>query len=177
MNTTAVKHPRVLVAVASKHGGTQDIAYTIARVLMGWGIVADVKNVETDGDIDGYQAVVLGSAVYRGSWLKSAIQFVNEHAKELASRPTWLFSSGPVGDPLRPEPGEAVSVDDIMAKTKAREHHIFAGRLDRRNLSVVERTIIKGIGVENGDFRDWYDVGTWAVKIAKELRRSRDART
>ena len=166
-----IKHPKVLVAVASKHGGTQDIAYGIARILMGWGLKADVKNIETDADINGYEAVILGSAVYRGSWLKPAINFVNCYASELSSRPTWLFSSGPVGTPLKPEPEEAVKIGEIMAKTKAREHHVFTGRLDKRNLSLTERSIVKMVGVKDGDWRDWQDVGSWAVKIAKQLRK------
>lgn len=171
MSSVAIKYPKVLVAVASKHGGTQDIAYGIARILMGWGIVADVRNIETDGEVDGYEAVILGSAVYRGSWLKSARQFVNKHAAELATRPTWLFSSGPIGKPLKPQFDEAVQIGEIIAKTKAREHHVFTGKLDKRNLNLAERSIIKAIGLEEGDWRDWNDVGTWAVKIAKELRK------
>ncbi|HLG90671.1 MAG TPA: flavodoxin domain-containing protein, partial [Candidatus Saccharimonadales bacterium] len=85
---------KVLVAVASKYGGTQEIAYVISKIMSKCGIDTDVKNIETDSDIASYDAIVLGSAVYHGNWLKSARDFVDKHAEELASRPTWLFSSG-----------------------------------------------------------------------------------
>jgi menaquinone-dependent protoporphyrinogen oxidase len=164
---------KVLVAVASKHGGTQEIAYGIGQVLSGHGLTTDVKNVETDGDIGKYQAVILGSAVYRGSWLKSAKHFVNKHRDELTARPVWLFSSGPVGDPLRPKPKDSVQVEEIMSKTKAREHHVFAGRLDRRSLNLSERAMIKTVGSSEGDFREWGDVIAWATEIAHALQRSK----
>jgi menaquinone-dependent protoporphyrinogen oxidase len=53
-----------------------------------------VRPVEQVGDLSGYTEVVLGSAVYVGRWLEPARRFVEEHADELAARPTWLFSSG-----------------------------------------------------------------------------------
>ena len=164
---------KVLVAVASKHGGTQEIAYGIGQVLSGRGINADVKNIETDGDIGKYQAVILGSAVYNGSWLKIAKKFVAKHGDELATRPTWLFSSGPVGDPLIPKPRESVEIDKIMAKTKAREHHVFAGRLDKDRLGFTEKTVVRTIGAKEGDFRQWGDVIAWATEIAHDLQRSK----
>ncbi len=92
----------VLVAAASKYGATQEIAEAIGRVLAECGVGAEVMRVEDVGDVTGYEAVVLGSAVYMGSWLEPARRFVEEHGDELAALPTWLFSSGPTGDPPRP---------------------------------------------------------------------------
>jgi menaquinone-dependent protoporphyrinogen IX oxidase len=54
-------------------------------------------------EVDGYDAVVLGSAVYAGHWLKPAREPVGRLGTFLADRPVWLFSSGPVGDPPKPE--------------------------------------------------------------------------
>jgi len=78
---------------------------------------------------------VLGSAVYMGNWLESAREFATEHAEELAARPTWLFSSGPTGDPPRPSADKAVSIDPIIAAVTPRDHRLFAGKLDRHQLS------------------------------------------
>jgi len=49
--------------------------------------------------VDGFDAVVLGSAVYAGHWLKPARELVDRSRDALAARPVWLFSSGPIGDP------------------------------------------------------------------------------
>jgi len=87
----------VLVAVASKHGATQEIAEAIGRVLAERGVGADVMRVDDVTDATGYEAVVLGSAVYMGNWLEPARRFVEDHADELAAQPTWLFSSGRPG--------------------------------------------------------------------------------
>jgi menaquinone-dependent protoporphyrinogen oxidase len=49
--------------------------------------------------IDGYDAMIIGSAVNMGHWLDHAKQLVNRFGDALAGRPVWLFSSGPVGKP------------------------------------------------------------------------------
>ena len=43
--------------------------------------------------------MVLGSAVYAGRWLEPAREYAATHAGGLRTRPTWLFSSGPIGEP------------------------------------------------------------------------------
>ena len=90
----------VLVTAASKHDATLEIAERIGADLAESGLDVDVRNVEEVADLAGYEAVVLGSGVYLGNWLKSARRFIDIHAVELAQRPTWLFASGSiVGDP------------------------------------------------------------------------------
>jgi menaquinone-dependent protoporphyrinogen oxidase len=94
---------RVLVTAASKYGATAEIAAAIAESLAGHGLEATVLSPEEVKGVDGYDAVVVGSAVYAGHWLKPARELVERHAGVLAGRPVWLFSSGPVGDPPKPE--------------------------------------------------------------------------
>jgi menaquinone-dependent protoporphyrinogen oxidase len=57
---------RVLVVAASRHGGTLGIAEVVAAALCDAGLSADLVALtgETDPDPGGYDAVVLGSAVY-----------------------------------------------------------------------------------------------------------------
>ena len=121
----------VLVTAASRHGSTQEIAEAIGRTLSDRGVAASVVPIADVTDLDGYDAVIVGSAVYMGHWLESAQMFVEQHSEPLSSRPTWLFSSGPIGDPPRPKEPEAVDVDEIVANTQAKEHHLFAGRVDK----------------------------------------------
>lgn len=40
-------------------------------------------------------------------------------------------SSGPVGDPPKPEAGQAVQIEPLMATTKARGQRLFAGNIDK----------------------------------------------
>jgi menaquinone-dependent protoporphyrinogen oxidase len=159
----------VLVAAASKHGATAEIAEAIGRALRESGVSADVRPVEQAGDLSGYTEVVLGSAVYVGRWLKPARLFAEKHAEELAARPTWLFSSGPVGDPPKPEAGQAVQIEPLMTMTKARGHRLFAGKIDKGKLGFGERAVTRALRVAEGDFRDWTEITAWATTIARAI--------
>ena len=69
---------RVLVVVASKHGSTYEIAAAIAEELRGAQFTVDLHDLQAEGgvgDLAGYHAVVLGSAIYAGSWLPAARAF------------------------------------------------------------------------------------------------------
>ena len=156
---------RVLVTAATKYGATAEIAAAIAEVLGEHGLEAMVLPPEQVEEVDGYDAVVVGSAVYAGHWLKPARELVEGHARDLVGRPVWLFSSGPVGDPPKPEE-DPVDVADLLAATGAREHRVFAGKLVRKQLSFPERAIVSALRVPEGDFRDWTEIRQWATGIA-----------
>jgi menaquinone-dependent protoporphyrinogen oxidase len=96
---------RVLVTAASRHGATHEIAEAIARGLVQRGVEAEALPTEELESLEGYDALVVGSAVYVGRWLEPARDLVEANAAALASRPVWLFSSGPLGPPddLKPE--------------------------------------------------------------------------
>ncbi len=159
---------QVLVAVASRHGATREIADAIAEVLQGSGFEVDVADPDDVETLDPYGAVVLGSSVYVGRWAASARAFVDRFAGRLAQRPVWLFSSGPVGSPPAPA-GEPDEVPALVTRLHARGHRTFAGRLDRAGLALAERAVVALVQAENGDFRSWLDVQDWAMGVAKEL--------
>lgn len=159
----------VLVAAASRYGSTAEIAAEIGRVLTERGVRADVAKIDDVESLEGYDAVVLGSAVYVGQWLEPARAFVDGHADELAERRTWLFSSGPVGDPPKPDADQAVRVDEIVAKTKAADHHLFAGKVDRTVLGFGERAVVTAVRAKTGDYRDWDEIRRFAERIADEV--------
>jgi menaquinone-dependent protoporphyrinogen oxidase len=159
----------ILVAVATKYGATREIAEAIGRRLSDRGLEVVVRSIEDVDDVAPFEAVVLGSAVYAGRWLEQARRFVEKRAVELAERPTWLFSSGPIGDPPRPHEQEAVQIDTIAAATRARAHRVFAGRLDKGLLSFAERAIVFAFRAAEGDFRDWEAIAAWADEIADAL--------
>lgn len=166
-----MRAPRVLVAAASRHGATSGIAETIAWRLARAGLhtlAADADDVRT---LAGWDAVVLGSGVYMGRWLPSARHVVEHLGDELRRRPVWLFSSGPVGDPPEPAGERAFDASELVASSGAREHVLFAGRLDRDRLTLPERAVVRVVGAAEGDFRDWDAVAAWADGIASDLPR------
>lgn len=164
---------RVLVSAASRHGSTREIAERIGAVLRERSADApapevDVIPPDAVADVDGYDALVLGSAVYMGRWLDSALRLSRRYAQDRRDRPVWLFSSGPVGDPLKPDQ-QPVDVGSVVSVTRAREHRTFAGVLDRHRLSFGERAVVAALRAPYGDFRDWAAVEAWARDIAAGL--------
>jgi len=159
----------ILVTAASKHGATMEIAEAIGRGLSGAGHAAVVRPVGEVQDLTGFGAVVLGSAVYMGRWLEPARSFAADNAAALPAVPVWLFSSGPIGEPPRPEAGKAVDVAGLMETTGARAHQLFAGRLDRHRLGFGERAVMVAFGAKDGDFRDWDAIAAWAGEIAASV--------
>ncbi len=97
----------VLVAYASRHGATQGIADHIAEKLRQLGKQAEARPVEEVLDPSNYDVFVIGSAVYYGSWLKEATEWVHRHQGALAGHPVWLFSVGPLGTEVKDSCGLA----------------------------------------------------------------------
>ena len=165
--------PRVLVTAASQHKATAEIAQAIGQALTEQGLNVAVIPPAEVRSLDGYDAVVIGSAVYVGHWLDAAKDFVLRFADALDDRPVWLFSSGPVGKPsgkLAQSMGQdPVDLPEMIAATHAREHRMFAGKLDRKQLSLFQRASLLVFRSLEGDFRDWGAVRQWAEGIAGQL--------
>jgi menaquinone-dependent protoporphyrinogen oxidase len=163
----------VLIAAASKHGATDEIAARIGTRLVERGIDVELKNLGQVVDVSGYDAFVIGSGIYLGNWLKDARRFLDAHAAELAQRPTWLFASGSiVGDPPVADDPNALRAglaDRLVEATHAREHKLFAGKLDTSTLGLLEKAAVRGAHASEGDHRDWQAIDDWAAAIAHEL--------
>ena len=161
----------ILVAVASKHSSTRGIAEAIGQELRTSGHTVQVRSANEVEGTGGYDAVILGSAIYMGTWLAEARQFVDKNRASLATMPVWLFSSGPLGQ-SDPQPhGDFAHLRELMDATQARGHRTFVGKLDRSSLGRGERLVAKVVRASEGDFRDWEAIREWAREIAADLRR------
>jgi menaquinone-dependent protoporphyrinogen oxidase len=164
---------RVLVAAASRHGSTLEIAQAIGRTLSARGLDVLTLPAEEVDAVDGFDAAVLGSAVYYGHWLEPARDLAEAHAAALAGRPVWLFSSGPLGDPdHRLPPDDALDVSAQAEAVLPVEHRIFAGKLDRQALAFREKAMVAALKAPVGDFRDWEAIEAFAHSIADRLLES-----
>jgi len=159
---------KVLIAVASKHGSTHEIAEAIAEEVRQAAVTVDLHEVEMVDSLIGYDAVVLGSAIYAGEWLPEANDFVERFDAALRRMPVWLFSSGPLGEPAIPR-GEPRAAERLLARLLPRDYRSFAGRLERDRLGLVERSIANVTHAPYGDFRDWPAIRAWARGIAAAL--------
>lgn len=160
----------VLVAYASKYGATRGIAERIAEQLQQLGKPAEARSMDDVADPGSYEAFVLGSGIYAGSWLKEGKEWVRRHQAILAQHPVWLFSDGPLGpevkdiDSMRPR-----QMAEFEQTLHPREERIFFGALDYHKLTFPDRMILKALRAQEGDFRDWPAIDAWAASIARKL--------
>lgn len=159
---------KVLVAVATRHGSTREIAEQIAGVLRAGGASPELRDVEAVAALDGYDAAVIGSAVYAGQWLPEARHFVERHRDRLVAIPVWLFSSGPIGADPWP-PGNPPGVAGLVQAVGARGHMVFMGKLESRDLGFAERLVARVVHAPTGDFRDWAAISAWGREIGATL--------
>ena len=164
---------RVLVAHASKHGSTAEIAEAVAEQIRAGGHEVDCTEAGAVDSIDGYDAIVIGSAVYIKRWRGDAKHFFRKHSKELGEMPFWLFSSGPTGDPADDDP-DWLEPPKIMQKATelgVRDHVVFGGRIPAQGGGFAARGMRSSIPAEFQDRRDWDAIRAWARGIAEELTR------
>jgi menaquinone-dependent protoporphyrinogen oxidase len=163
-----VRH--VLVAYASKHGSTREIAEAIGATLAEGGLAVDVRAAADVDDLSGYDAIVLGSALYAAHWQRDANRFVRRHREALQQRPVWLFSSGPLdrsADRVDIPLTEHVARD--VEPIGARGHRTFGGRLLPDTPGVEPHVLATH---PTGDFRNWSAIRAWAREIAGALEQA-----
>jgi menaquinone-dependent protoporphyrinogen oxidase len=129
---------KALVTAASKHGGTLEIAATIARILDEHGVSAELVDIDRARNLDSY-------------------------------------GEPPVADD--PNALRAGLVDRLVETTNAREHKLFAGKLDTSKLGLLEKAAVRGAHASECDYRDRDEVERWATEIAAELNAERTDET
>lgn len=184
--------PNVQVVYASRHGGTAGIAKRIAEVLQSEGAQVVIADAADRPDPSGFDAYVIGSGVQIGRWHKEATEFLERNQVTLATRPVWLFSSGPLpgssmtketDDPLAlalgpedgPGSGGRKTIAALSAAIHPRDHRVFQGAYDPNEppKSMQER-LVRLVPASKrvlpaGDFREWDAIEAWAREIAADL--------
>lgn len=164
---------RALVAHATKHGGTGEIATRIAERLRTHGLEVELRAAADVRDVGNYALVIVGSAVYMNKWQRDGIDLLKRLEADRAELPVWLFSSGPTGGTpeadakvaqqlaMQPRaPGEAGRLADRIG---VRGHATFGGRIDESMGGIFERWMPRG------DWRDPAAIDAWADAIAEAV--------
>ncbi len=177
---------KILVVYASRHGATRGIAEHIAATLESAGLDVALRPADGAGSVVAYDAFVIGSAAYMGSWLGDASAFVRRYHDVLASRPVWLFSSGPTGSAAVDAKGrdqliasEPKEFAEFARTIRPRGERVFFGAYDpdAPPVGLAEGLMARFMraspaireAVPAGDFRDWQAIEAWANEIAADL--------
>jgi len=169
---------KVLIAYASAHGSTAEVAQFIGQVLEERQFEVTVASVETIQTVKDYDACIVGSAIHAGMWLTPMSRFLDRFERELAARPLYMFIT--CIRVLEPDGREHVLQHYVHRETLqqlgVREVGVFAGKLRLDAIDMRERWTLSlrydgGVipGEFNDDFRDWDAIRAWAVSVGERL--------
>jgi len=152
-------------------GSTAEIAEAIADQLRHHDLEVVTSPCSTAPDPAGFDAVLIGSAVYATRWMKSARRFLRDHRAVLAVRATWLFESGPTGDLSERRHESPAAVIRLAREVGSPPVEVFGGNLDPARATT---PIAKWVANSDmaGDYRDWKQIRDWADEIAGRLTKA-----
>jgi len=163
---------RILVTYASQGGSTAGIAEAIGQALSENSASVDVLPVKDVRDLNGYSAVVIGSAVHSGRWMPEMLTFVERSQSTLRRIPTAAFQVCMMlatGN----EQYKRIAPDwlaPLHTCIRPVTEASFAGALwpdrypklsDRLGL----RIFLAAIKIKAGDYRDWDVIQAWAQSL------------
>ena len=154
---------RILVAHASRHGSTREVAEAVAGALRTLGCSVDVMPAAEVGMLRGYAGVVLGGALYTGRLHKDARRFLARHREALAGRALAIFALGPRTLEAADVAGSRAQLDRALHAVP--ELHpvsvaIFGGVIDPEKLRFPFKRM------PASDARDWAAIDAWAAELA-----------
>ena len=157
---------RVLVGYATGTGSTTGVAEAIGKTLGERGFEVDVKPMKERPSVDGYDAVVLGSAINGGQWLPEAVDYLEANRTALGKVPVSLFCVHAMNcgtDPKKTKRRLAY-LDKERALVKPADEGFFAGQGPTgANSNVITRWAFRTFGGDvEGDGRDWDAIQVWA---------------
>jgi menaquinone-dependent protoporphyrinogen oxidase len=160
---------RVLVGYATGTGSTTGVAEAIGKTLAERGLSVDVKPMKERPSLDGYDAVVLGSAINGGQWLPEAVDFLETNQQALRQVPTSLFcvhamNCGP--DPKKTKRRLAYLDKERAIVTPASEGFFAGVGPTGADANAVARWAFRAFGGDvEGDGRDWDAIAAWAQRV------------
>lgn len=153
----------VLVAYASKHGSTQEVAHAVAEELQKHDFDVETLPAREVEDLRPYAAVVVGGSIYMGRWHADAVDVLKRHKYALEALPLAVFGIGPrtleqrdVQSAMAQLRRTLASVPEISPAAVA----IFGGVINPRSLRFPFSRMLAS------DARDWTAIRAWAAGLA-----------
>jgi menaquinone-dependent protoporphyrinogen oxidase len=156
----------ILVAYATRHGSTREVADWIADSLGARGLAVDVARAEDVTDLEPYDGVVLGGALYMGRLHRDARAFLGRHRAALTTLPLAVFALGPGSLEPADVAKSRSQLDGALAATAELEPFasaIFGG------VVAPEKLRFPFSRMQPVDARDWTAIEAWAAGVADTL--------
>jgi menaquinone-dependent protoporphyrinogen oxidase len=163
----------ILVTWATRYGSTEEVAHAVADELLRQRFTVNAQPMNSVKNLDRYDAVVLGFALYMSRIHKDARSFLLSHREQLLQRPTALFALGPVHAEEKEFVEARRQLDKELAKfpwLAPATLQVFGGKLDPEKLGLPFRLIPALRQMPLSDARDWPSIQTWATSLASLLQ-------
>lgn len=162
--------PKILIAYASYAGSTMGIASDIGKTISEAGFQVDVRPMTESPDLDGYDTILLGSAVQNGTWLPEALAYIQSNRQKLNQMPVAAFSVHitNTGNDFASRQKRNSFLDDVRALITLDEEVFFPGRFDRRGAEKMMPKVIARF-IPTTDLRKPEIVQAWAENIPAKL--------
>jgi menaquinone-dependent protoporphyrinogen oxidase len=149
----------VLVAYATRHGSTAQVAGAVAGYLRSHVdevTLAPVRDVRRP--VDRYALVVLGAPLYSGRWHRDAHRFLKRHRAELARVPVAVFGMGPRTDDEQACRRSRAQLDRALSR------HGWLGPAVLAVFGGVDPPDHHGRKPQR-DLRDWTAIRSWTLTL------------
>jgi menaquinone-dependent protoporphyrinogen oxidase len=175
---------KVLVAYGTKYGSTAEVAERIARVVRSNNVDVTVRKLggKPDVPVEGFDLVVVGSAIIAGSWTPEALKFLEVSRGGLAGKSVALFAC--CGDVVMKRSSfedcrnkYLVEVASEKGISRPLSLGLFGGVLDFERYGFLVKAILHGAkksieaqGVDLSkpyDFRNWEEIDDWAASLLR----------
>lgn len=169
---------KVLVTYATRFNSTAGVAEEISKTLAEQGFQVDLRLMEGNIDLSGYQAVVIGSAVQSGAWLPEAVDFVTRNREKLGKMPVAYFLVCMMATKQDAQSRNFVTgfLEPVRQLVKPVAEGRFTGALVLNQHPFGERLglriFLAYLKLKPGDYRDFTAVREWAAATAPLLNAS-----
>ena len=164
---------RIIVAYASIHGSTQEVAECIAETIREQGVIVDLQPASKVKTLEGYQGVILGSALYIGHMNKHALNFLSRFKNMISNGiPIAIFAGGPLKLEDDPQEIQGMLYQDLAKYPwlKPVSVELIGGKFDPSRGVKFPWNLLPAVkNMEASDIRDWNAIKKWAVNVSEQL--------